>query len=93
MSAAYVRDSGRERARAGRASAAAARNSCAIWIAASVAVLGFTAAQIGLNPIALAKGMPYMLDFFSRMFPPDLEHLALLGARPSRRSRSRSGER
>jgi phosphonate transport system permease protein len=51
----------------------------AIWIAASVAVLWFTAAQIGLNPAALARGVPFMLDFFSRMFPPDLEHLALLG--------------
>lgn len=51
----------------------------AIWIAASIAVLWFTAAQIGLNPAALARGVPFMLDFFSRMFPPDLPHLALLG--------------
>lgn len=51
----------------------------AIWIAASAAVLWFTAAQIGLNPAALVKGVPFMLDFFSRMFPPDLAHLSLLG--------------
>ena len=51
----------------------------AIWVAASVAVLWFTAAQIGLSPIALAKGIPFMVDFFSRMFPPDLAHLQLLG--------------
>jgi phosphonate transport system permease protein len=49
-----------------------------IWAVAIVAVLWFTAAQIGLNPIALAKGIPFMADFFSRMFPPDLTHLPLL---------------
>jgi len=41
-------------------------------------VLWFTARQIGLNPVALARGAPFMADFFSRMFPPDLGHLALL---------------
>ena len=51
----------------------------AIWIIASVAVLWFTGAQIGMNPVALVKGFPFMADFFSRMFPPDLEHLSLLG--------------
>ena len=51
----------------------------AIWIIASVAVLWFTGAQIGMNPVALVKGFPFMADFFSRMFPPDLEHLRLLG--------------
>jgi phosphonate transport system permease protein len=50
-----------------------------IWGVAVVAVLWFTAAQIGLNPLALAKGLPFMADFFSRMFPPDLAHLGLLG--------------
>jgi phosphonate transport system permease protein len=44
-----------------------------------VAVLWFTAAQIGLNPAALARGIPFMADFISRMFPPDLSHLWLLG--------------
>jgi len=51
----------------------------AIWAVAVVAVLWFTAAQIGLNPAALARGVPFMADFFSRMFPPDLSHLLLLG--------------
>ena len=51
----------------------------AIWIVAGVGVLWFTGAQIGMNPVALAKGVPFMADFFSRMFPPDLEHLRLLG--------------
>ena len=50
-----------------------------IWAAAAIAVLWFTGAQIGMNPVALVKGIPFMADFFSRMFPPDLRHLALLG--------------
>ncbi len=50
-----------------------------IWAVAVVAVLWFTGAQIGMNPIALVKGIPFMADFFSRMFPPDLGHLQLLG--------------
>ncbi len=50
-----------------------------IWAAAAIAVLWFTGAQIGMNPVALLKGMPFMADFFSRMFPPDLSHLRLLG--------------
>lgn len=48
------------------------------WGAGALAVLWFTAAQIGLNPAALVRGAPFMLDFFGRMFPPDLAHLALL---------------
>jgi phosphonate transport system permease protein len=55
------------------------RTRAAIWIVAAGAVLWFTAAQIGLRPVALVKGIPFMADFFSRMFPPDLTHLALLG--------------
>ncbi len=50
-----------------------------IWGVAVVAVLWFAGAQIGLNPLALVKGLPFMADFFSRMFPPDLTHLSLLG--------------
>lgn len=50
-----------------------------IWAVAAVAVLWFTGAQIGMSPIALVKGIPFMADFFSRMFPPDLGHLRLLG--------------
>jgi phosphonate transport system permease protein len=49
-----------------------------LWGSGAAAVLWFTAAQIGLNPAALVRGVPFMLDFFSRMFPPDLAHLALL---------------
>ena len=50
----------------------------ALWGGLAVGVLWFTAAQIGLNPAALVRGVPFMLDFFGRMFPPDLGHLALL---------------
>jgi phosphonate transport system permease protein len=50
-----------------------------IWAVAAIAVLWFTGAQIGMNPLALLKGIPFMADFFSRMFPPDLAHLRLLG--------------
>jgi len=49
-----------------------------LWGTGAAAVLWFTAAQIGLNPAALVRGVPFMLDFFGRMFPPDLAHLALL---------------
>ena len=48
------------------------------WGGTALALLWFTAAQIGLNPAALVRGVPFMLDFFGRMFPPDLAHLALL---------------
>ena len=51
-----------------------------IWTAVAVAVLWFTAAQIGMSALALVKGFPFMADFFSRMFPPDLGHLHLLGS-------------
>ena len=49
------------------------------WTAAAIAVLWFTGAQIGMNPVTLVKGIPFMADFFSRMFPPNLLHLPLLG--------------
>lgn len=49
-----------------------------LWGTGAAAVLWFTAAQIGLSPVALVKGAPFMADFFSRMFPPELAHLALL---------------
>ncbi len=49
------------------------------WAAAAIAVLWFAGAQIGMNPWALLKGFPFMADFLSRMFPPNLGHLALLG--------------
>jgi phosphonate transport system permease protein len=49
-----------------------------LWSLLAAGVLWFTARQIGLNPAALARGVPFMADFFARMFPPDLGHLALL---------------
>src|SRR5688572_30884193 len=55
------------------------RTRALIWAVAACAVLWFTAVQIGMRPAALVKGIPSMADFFSRMFPPDLTHLALLG--------------
>jgi phosphonate transport system permease protein len=48
------------------------------WTAGTFAVLGYTAGQIGLNPIAIARGLPYMWDFLTRMFPPELSYIALL---------------
>jgi phosphonate transport system permease protein len=54
------------------------RTMALLWGTGAGAVLWFTAAQIGLNPAALVRGVPFMLDFFGRMFPPNLEHLALL---------------
>lgn len=51
-----------------------------MWAAAAIGVLWFTGAQIGMSPLALVKGVPFMADFFSRMFPPDLGHLPLLGS-------------
>ena len=50
-----------------------------MWAAGAIAVLWFTGAQIGMSPLALVKGIPFMADFFSRMFPPNLGHLSLLG--------------
>jgi phosphonate transport system permease protein len=49
-----------------------------LWGLLAAGVLWFTARQIGLNPAALARGVPFMADFFARMFPPDLGHLELL---------------
>ncbi len=70
VNAALEEESRRRGTRAGRA---------LIWALAAIAVLWFTGAQIGMSPLALVKGMPFMWDFFSRMFPPDLDHLRLLG--------------
>ena len=67
---ALTEESQRRGKRLGRAS---------IWAVAAVAVLWFTGAQIGMSPVALVKGIPFMADFFSRMFPPNLGHLQLLG--------------
>jgi len=70
VSGALAEESQRRARRLGRA---------LIWAVAVVAVLWFTGAQIGMNPLALVKGIPFMADFFGRMFPPDLGHLPLLG--------------
>src|SRR3954452_1646483 len=41
-------------------------------------VLWASAARIKLSPATLVQGAPNMLDFFVRMFPPDLSFLKLL---------------
>jgi phosphonate transport system permease protein len=51
----------------------------AAWGILAAAVLGFSASQIGLSPGALVRGTPFMWDFLTRMFPPDLGFLRLLG--------------
>ena len=45
-------------------------------------VLAWTAWDTGSDPVRLARGLPWVLDFVRRMFPPDLRVLpaALLGA-------------
>ena len=66
----------------------------AAWAALAIAVLWFTAVQIKLSPIALANGIPFMWDFITRLFPPDLSLSAAARRRDGRdRSRSRSGAR
>lgn len=49
------------------------------WGGGTIAVLLFTADQIGLNPLALIKGANHMWDFLTRMFPPDLSYIFFLG--------------
>jgi phosphonate transport system permease protein len=48
----------------------------------ALAVLLWLAWDTGADPVALARGLPWMFDFFRRMFPPDLAVLpsAALGA-------------
>ena len=48
----------------------------------AIVVLAWLAWDTGADPVRLARGMPWMLDFFRRMLPPDLSVLpaALLGA-------------
>ena len=45
---------------------------------------GIRRSQIELSPVALVSGAGYMWDFFTRMFPPDLSYLAVLGGRDGR---------
>ena len=48
----------------------------------AVVVLAWIAWDTSADPVRLARGLPWMLDFFRRMLPPDLSVLpaALLGA-------------
>ena len=48
------------------------------WAIPIVGVLWFTGRQIGMNPIAIVSGLPYMWDFLTRMFPPEIEYALLL---------------
>ncbi len=48
------------------------------WGALTAAVLWFAGSQIGMNPFAIARGIPFMWDFLTRLFPPDLGYLPLL---------------
>ena len=49
------------------------------WGGGTVAVLWFTADQIGMRPLALIEGADHMWDFLTRMFPPDLSYVFFLG--------------
>lgn len=51
----------------------------ATWGVLAIAVLWYAAIQIKLSPAALASGVPFMWDFITRLFPPDLQYLTLLG--------------
>jgi len=51
----------------------------AAWGVLALAALWYSAVQIKLSPLALASGVPYMWNFITRLFPPDLSYLALLG--------------
>jgi phosphonate transport system permease protein len=48
----------------------------------AIVVLAWIAWDTSADPVRLARGLPWMLDFFRRMLPPDLSVLpsALLGA-------------
>jgi len=49
-----------------------------LWAIPCLAVLWFTGHQIGMNPGAIVRGLPYMWDFLTRMFPPELSYVQLL---------------
>jgi len=49
------------------------------WGGLTIAVLWFTADQIGMSPLALIEGADHMWDFLTRMFPPDLNYVFFLG--------------
>lgn len=44
------------------------------WIVIAVAVLWFTAHQIGMRPGAIVAGAPFMWDFLTRLLPPDISY-------------------
>jgi phosphonate transport system permease protein len=48
------------------------------WLLPLVVVLGWSAARIKLSLIGLADGLPHMIDFLGRMFPPQLSYFSLL---------------
>lgn len=56
------------------------RSSAALFVA--LVVLGWIAWDTSADPVRFARGLPWMLDFFRRMLPPDLTVLpaALRGA-------------
>ena len=56
------------------------RSSAVLFV--TVVVLGWIAWDTSADPVRFAQGLPWMLDFFRRMLPPDLTVLpaALLGA-------------
>ena len=56
------------------------RSSAVLFV--TVVVLGWIAWDTSADPVRFAHGLPWMLDFFRRMLPPDLTVLpaALLGA-------------
>ena len=51
----------------------------AAWGAVAATALWYSAVQIKLSPVALIKGAGYMWDFITRLFPPDLSYLTVLG--------------
>jgi phosphonate transport system permease protein len=50
----------------------------ALLAAPLLAALAFAAGQIGMNPLAVARGVPFMWDFLTRLLPPDLSYVPLL---------------
>jgi phosphonate transport system permease protein len=48
--------------------------------AIAAAALWYAAVQIKLSPLALVTGLPFIWDFVTRLFPPDLAYLSLLGS-------------
>ncbi|MBN8956476.1 MAG: phosphonate ABC transporter, permease protein PhnE [Rhizobiales bacterium] len=52
----------------------------AVWGAIAIAVLWYAAHQIKFSPYAVAAGVPFMWDFLTRLFPPDLSYMSVLGS-------------